>query len=90
MLTFVLWFFSFALIALSLRNTKHLVAKRMRILFCLMVGLSFWVTSTYVFWLMGFELQVGTVQNGDMDKQWWLPSIVILWTVLTYHSAKNK
>lgn len=43
-----------------------------------------------MFWLMGFDLQVGTVQNGDMDKQWWLPSIMILWTVLTYHSAKSK
>ncbi len=90
MLTLVLWCSSFTLIALSHKYTKHLIAKRMRLLFCVMVGLSFWTTSIYVAWLLGFELQVGTVQNGDMNKHWWLPSIVILWTVLTYHSAKNK
>jgi hypothetical protein len=62
----------------------------MRIAFCLMVGLSFWITSVYLFWLIGFDLKVVTIENGKMHEQWWLPSAVVFWTVLTYYSAKNR
>jgi hypothetical protein len=90
MLTISLWFLSFACIALSFTKTKHWDAKFMRVAFCLMVGLSFWLTSVFVFWLMGFSLQVGTIENGKINEQWWLPSVVIFWTVLTYYTSKNK
>jgi len=89
MLTIALWLCSFICIAISFINTKHWDGKFMRILFCLMVGLSVWVTSVYSFWLFEFELKVGTVQNGKMNENWWLPSAVLVWTVLTYYSGRN-
>ena len=90
MLTILLWLLSFLRIAVSITQTKHWDAKFMRVLFCLMVGLSFWITSVFVFWLIGFDLQVGTIENGKMNEQWWLPPVVIFWTVLTYYTSKNK
>jgi hypothetical protein len=90
MLTVSLWLLSFLCIAIAMAVTKHWEAKFMRLMFCLMIGLSVWVTSVYIFWLTGFELQVGTIENGKMNDQWWLPSVVIFWTVLTYVSGKNK
>jgi len=90
MLTIFLWLFSFVLIAITMNKTRHWDAKFMRIVFSLLVGVSFWITSVYVFWLVGFELQVGTIQDGKMHEQWWLPSAVIFWTVLAYYVSRNK
>ena len=90
MLTISLWFCSFICIAISISKTKHWDAKFMRIVFSILVGLSFWITSVYIFWLMGFDLQVGTIQEGKMHEQWWLPSAVIFWTVLAYYVSKNR
>jgi hypothetical protein len=89
MLTIALWLFSFICIAISISKTKHWNDKIMRVVFSLLVGLSFWITSVYVFWLMGFDLQVGTIENGKMHEQWWLPSVVIFWTVLAYYVSKK-
>lgn len=90
MLTIALWLCSFICIAISISKTKHWDAKFMRVVFCLMVGLSFWITSVYVFWLIGFDLQVGTIESGKMNNQWWLPSVVIFWTALTYYTSRNS
>lgn len=90
MLTISLWLLSFACIALSITKTKHWNARVMRVLFSVMVGLSFWTTSVFIFWLIGFDLQVGTIKDGKMNDHWWLPPAVVLWTVLTYYASRNK
>jgi len=53
------------------------------------LGFSFWMTSIYLFWLLDFELHVGIIESGKIHSQWWLPSAVIFWTVLSYYSAKK-
>jgi hypothetical protein len=65
-LTISLWLLSFACIALSFTKTKHWNVRVMRVLFTVMVGMSFWTTSVFIFWLIGFDLQVGTIKDGKM------------------------
>tara|TARA_B100001063_G_C16775524_1_gene564944 strand:- start:2920 stop:3195 length:276 start_codon:yes stop_codon:yes gene_type:complete len=89
-LTISLWLLSFVCIALTSTKTKHWNARVMRVLFSVMVGLSFWTTSVFIFWLIGFDLQVGTIKDGKMNDHWWLPLAVVFWTVLTYYVSRNK
>ena len=94
-MTLLLWFTSFVVIAASFHltkdrlNAKSPMVKILRFVFCILTGLSFWGLSTYSLWLMGFELEIGTVKDGKMDIHWWLPPSTLLWTVATYYFAKN-
>ena len=97
MLTIALWLLSFVVIALSFCFTKNwkqessgFISALLRFCFCLLLGLSFWTISSYSFWLAGFQLNIGTVQNGKMAENWWLPFAISCWTLLTYLTAKPK
>ena len=94
-MTLFLWLTSFVVIAAAFYLTKDrlnaesLMVKTLRFVFCILTGLSFWGLSTYSLWLMGFELDIGTVKNGKMAIHWWLPPSTLLWTVATYYYAKS-
>ena len=97
MLTILLWLLSFSLIYFSLRKTEHWVCSYTSIIdnvarfsFAIMVGLSFWLSSVYLFWLMGFQLNVGMIADGSMSEYWWLPLASVLLTMLNYFASKPK
>lgn len=97
MLTVLLWLLSFALIYTSLRKTDHWVCNYTSVIdnvarfsFAIMVGLSFWLNSTYFFWLIGFELKIGIIADGVMHEYWWFPIASILLTILSYYASKPK
>lgn len=72
------------------QHSPDLMAKLMRILFCIMAGLSIWSISVYCAWLLGFELDVGTVREGNMGSHAWLPPLTLIFTVAVYHTAKPR
>jgi len=41
--------------------------------FVVLTFLSAWSVLVTVFWLAGVELKVGTIQDGKMAVNWWLP-----------------
>lgn len=65
----------------SVSGPKHTMS---RFAVSVMSGLSFWVTTTYVAWLLGADLTIGTVERGEMGENWWLPIATIVFTVLGY------
>lgn len=94
-LTIGLWMMSFLGIAIAFSITNrwkelqpNLISSLLRYLFCFLVGLTIWLNSAYAFWLGGFELKIEAVANGKMQSNGWFPPLVLLWTVLTYFSAK--
>ena len=52
--------------------------------FAVMTFLAAWSLLVTVFWLLGVELQVGTIQDGKMEENWWLPIATIAFAALTY------
>ena len=89
MLTMFLWFVAFAIGAISFSITKEKLSVLGRCFFSLMVILSVWVTSTYIAWLAGFEVSIGTVKAGLMAENWWLPLATIIWTIFSYFAFRT-
>lgn len=95
-LTIFLWLSSFVGIAIAFWKTNSwkdeshtLLANLTRGMFCILVGLSIWSVSIYLVWMLGFDLKVGTIENGEMKSHSWLPPLTVVWTVLTYYAAKT-
>lgn len=52
--------------------------------FSVMTFLAVWSLMVTIFWLLGVDLKVGTVQDGKMEDNWWLPVATIAFAALTY------
>lgn len=93
-LTLLLWLISFVIMGIVYTWQKNwgcagLIGKLVRIAFSVMCGLSFWVISTYILWLAGINLDIGTVKNGKMSENWFLPIVTPAWTLALYWVAKR-
>ena len=84
MLTIALWIGSFCVGGISFYTTKDILTPTGRLAFSLMMLLTAWIGSTFIFWLLGYELKIGTVDQGLMGENWWLPFVTALWAGLTY------
>lgn len=59
--------------------------------FAVMTFLAAWSLLVTAFWLLGVELKVGTIQDGKMEENWWLPIATSGYTALVYFSGRwNK
>lgn len=52
--------------------------------FALMTFLAVWSILVTVFWFAGLELKVGTIQDGKMADNWWLPIATSAYGALVY------
>lgn len=52
--------------------------------FALITFLAAWSVLVTVFWLAGVELKVGTIQDGKMAENWWLPIATTGYAALVY------
>lgn len=87
-ITIALWLSSFVAGVFAFHRCKGFGIGRM--LVAVMVTLSTWSASVYLFWLFGFDLKVGTISDGAMAEHWWLPPLTLLWTALSYWAFKPK
>lgn len=52
--------------------------------FAVITFLAAWSLLVTAFWLLGGELKVGTIQDGKMEENWWLPIATTGYAVLAY------
>lgn len=56
---------------------------------CLISGLAAYSNLAYIIWICGFPLSIGTVNNGKMAENFWLPPATLLYAVFMYYSLKR-
>lgn len=83
-LTIALWILSFAAGAITYTKTKQYKSALLRPLFAAMVTMTVWSILVTTFWSLGVELKVGTIRDGKMEDNTWLPLATSLFTALTY------
>lgn len=91
-LTILIWLIAFATGGIAFARTKKQPGDRWRIvqrvIFSLSVMLAIWSVVTYALWLAGVPLKIGTIQDGHMAENWWLPGFTVIWAALSYRSLK--
>lgn len=94
LLTTSLWLLSFIAGGIGFtkiyRTAEGFSGFAVRLMFGLYLALSVWVVSTYLLWLFGVELKIGTIQDGAMAENWWLPIITVAWTYLIFRALRSR
>lgn len=87
-LTILLWLFSIVTGAIGFskvrRGRENWMAFTMRVAFGVGLALSIWLVASYVFWLADINLKIGTVIEGKMAENWWLPFVAVALTYLAF------
>ena len=59
-----------------------------RVMCGVMVMLSVWSVAVYALWLADVPLKVGTIEEGKMGENWWLPGVTVIWAALSYRALR--
>lgn len=90
-LTILIWLIACATGGIAFARTKQPGGRwriALRVMFGISVMLAIWSVVTYALWLAGVPLKIGTIQEGHMAENWWLPGFTVIWAALCYRSLK--
>ncbi|WP_196161811.1 hypothetical protein [Reinekea sp. G2M2-21] len=89
MATILIWMASFVIGGVGYNASKKQLSELGRILFSIMLTLSSWLLISYIAWVLGVELDIGTVSDGKMQEHWWLPIVALIMAVFSYFAFKK-
>lgn len=93
-ITLLLWCVSVVIGSVGFTKTRRVPESALdyllRISFGLCLAMSAWSVSAFALWWQGVPLRIGTVLDGNMAENWWLPFATVTWTFLTYMAMRRK